>query len=166
MNAQTPAWPHRPPVGATLAMLASVVLGCGYCWATAKLLDSPRRELLPLYVESRLRMAFPMARFARRPVEGHRFVFPNHSSVTVPPAVLYRSLRQNAFGGRSVLAVFAPAGIAFALTFVVLVAIGASWDRNYVARSRAGRLIRGPRVVTATQYNRATRGDGLRFEIR
>ncbi len=160
---ETPAWPHRPPLGATLGVLGSVILGAAFCWANARLLDAPKRALLPTYLESRVRILVPT--FGQTRSAGHAFVLPDHSKITMPPALMYATLRKRTFDGKSILALFVPAGIAFMIAFIALLVIGAKWDRRYVANSRSGRLIRGPRVVTPDEYARATKGDGLRFEV-
>ena len=82
-----------------------------------------------------------------------------------PPAILYRQLREQVYGGESVVAVFRNALVGFGLTFLAFIVIGASWDRAFVARSRNGRRLRGPRLVTRCRYNLETRGRGLRFPL-
>ncbi|GAC1699898.1 MAG: hypothetical protein NVS9B4_00210 [Candidatus Acidiferrum sp.] len=159
------AWPHRPPLGATLALLASLVCGAAYCTATVWLLAPSQRAMLRVYAESGMRAAVPMPTFGHSGAGTHRFVMSDRSSITIAPVALYRHLREHVYGGRSMRALFLPAGIAWACTLLLLVALGAWWDRRHVQDSRDGRLIRGPRFVTAAQYNRESGGDGLKFEV-
>lgn len=160
VNADTPAWPQRPPVGATCAMLATLALGSAYVWATVAL--SPHGALLPLYAQAALRSTLPSM---RTPAPAHRFQLPDRTVLTIAPSILYENLRHGAFEEKTIGEIFKPAGVAAAITLVIFLGMGTSWDRKYLAQSRAGRLIRGPRIVTPDVYNKTVKGDGLRFDL-
>ena len=167
MPNSTPAWPRKPPFWVSAAFLLSLLLGAFYCWLTVRWQPPLQAGLLPTYLRSALWSALPPLPSPGKHSSGlHQFVLPNHSSITVQPKLLYRSLRARVFDSQSVLQIFAKALLAGLFTSLLLLVAGASLDRNYVAGSRDGRHIRGPRLFTRFRFNLTTFGTtGLRFPL-
>ena len=91
----TPAWPRRPPLWSSAALLLSLILGVFYCWATVKLMPGNQGQLFRVYANSAAwSLVPPLPSFGRHAhVQTHEFMMPDGSAFRVPPLVLYRNLR-------------------------------------------------------------------------
>ena len=167
MSNATPAWPRRPPLWTSAAFLISLLLGVLYCWITIRWQPPLRAALLPTYIRAAIWSTLPPLPSPGKHSSGrHRFVLPDHSSLTAQPKLLYRYLRSSTFGGQGVLQIFIHALWVFLLTSLFLLLVGASIDRAYIAGSRDGRHIRGSRLVTRFRFNLTHFGaPGLRFPL-
>jgi hypothetical protein len=74
-------------------------------------------------------------------------------------------LRQNIFGGHSVLQVFLPALIATGTCLTVAVFFGMGLDAKRLNDFRKGKKLRGWDILTPRQFNRRTQGDGFALYI-
>ena len=103
-----PAWPRRPPVWSSLALLASFLLALFYCRVEIAFMPGNQGKLLPTYIKSAAwRYVPPMPSLHKRVgPPTHKFVLPDGSSLQLPAAILYNDLRRVVYGGTSVLGVF------------------------------------------------------------
>lgn len=95
----------------------------------------------------------------------HNFRLPHRASIEIPPQLLYRELQGRVFQGQSIHQLFAHALAAASSTALFLLVIGASLDRAHESKSRSGRHIRGPRIVSRYAFNAGARDAGLRFPL-
>src|SRR5438309_2981692 len=126
-----PAWPRRPPVWSSLALLASFLLAGLYCRVEIAFMPGNQGNLLPTYIKSAAwRYVPPMPSLHRRVgPPTHKFVLPDGSSLQLPAAILYDDSRRVVYGRNSVLRVFQGAVICSALTLVILLTCGMYFDR-------------------------------------
>jgi energy-coupling factor transporter ATP-binding protein EcfA2 len=167
MPNSTPAWPRRPPLWTSAALLLSLLLGAVYCWIAVRSRPPIQASLLPTYVQSAIWSALPpLPTFRKRVPNLHRFRLPDHSVIVAPPKALYRELRFRVFEGKTVRQLFTWAMAGILLTSLFLLVVGGSLDRAQEATSRDGRHIRGPRLVSRFRFNLASGGQaGLRFPL-
>lgn len=163
-----PAWPRRPPMWSSLALLASVLLALFYCRVEIAFMPGNEGKLLPTYIKSAAwRYVPPMPSLHRRVGPStHKFVLPDGSSLQLPAATLYDDLRRVVYGGNSVLRVFQGAVVCSGFTLVILLTCGMYFDRKHEQETRNGRRIRGPRVVSRWRFNAETRAFPLTIRWR
>jgi hypothetical protein len=161
----TPAWPRRPPVWSTLAVVVSLVMTAFYCRGEAALMAGNQGKLLSAYVKSALWSYVPqMPSLKKRTAPPtHTFLLPDGSTLKIRPAALYQNLRTVVYDGKSIPSVFKAALMCSGLTLFILLYIGVLLDRDYEEKSRNGRRLRGPRTITRWRFNIETRG--FRYEI-
>ena len=167
MSSSFPAWPRRPPLWTTLACLLSAVFAVVYGSVTTRSLPPLQAAFLPTYVKAAAWSAVPpVPTFRQREPYTHRFTLPGHTSVIVPPRLLYLQLRSRVFGDQSIHRLFGNALAAAFSTSLLLIVAGVSLDRVHESKSRTGRHIRGPRMITRYAFNSATvHNPGLRFPL-
>lgn len=163
----TPAWPRRPPLWSSAALLLSLILGVLYCWATVKLMPGNQGKLFSVYAKSAAwSLVPPLPSFGRHVhVQTRKFVMPDGSAFNVPPQVLYRNLRGVIYRGRSIPELFEGAFVSFGSTLFVLLCVGLILDQTHESQSRNGRRLRGPRIISRWRFNLETMGEGLRFPL-
>ena len=167
MSNSFPAWPRRPPLWTSLGLLLSLALAAVYCSIAVRSRPPLQAAFLPTYAQSAIWSALPhLPSFRKNAPYVHKFTLPGRTSVTMPPRLLYRQLQVRIFEGQSLPDIFAHALWASLMTSLLLIVIGASLDRAHESESRDGRHIRGPRIVSRYQFNRATHSNpGLRFPL-
>jgi type IV secretory pathway TraG/TraD family ATPase VirD4 len=74
---------------------------------------------------------------------------------------LYWHLRDHVYGDKSPSDLFQTPRYAAYLVFLCIVAVGIYLDRADVIRRRRGEHIRGPEILTITDFNRVRQGDGI-----
>lgn len=163
-----PAWPRRPPMWSTLALLASFLLTVLYCRVEVAFMPGNEGKLLPTYINSAAwRYVPPIPSLHRRMgPPTHKFVLPDGSSLQIPATILYHDLRRVAYGGTSVLGIFQHAFICSGLTLVILLTCGMYFDRKHEEETRNGRRIRGPRVVSRWRFARFPAVDPVADPVR
>ena len=167
MSSSFPAWPRRPPLWTTLAALLSLALTFTYGLITIRSMPRLQATFLPAYLQSAIwRTLPPIPTFRKNAPYTHRFILPNRAFVTIPPRLLYFELQHRIFEGKSIHQLFARAlGAAFSTSLLLFVA-GLSLDRAHESKSRDGRHIRGPLLVSRYGFNSAgRRKPGLRFPL-
>ncbi|HEY6260994.1 MAG TPA: type IV secretion system DNA-binding domain-containing protein [Nitrospiraceae bacterium] len=166
MSNSFPAWPRRPPLWTSVACLVSAFLAVSYGFITVRSTTPVQAAFLPAYLQSAIWSVLPPApRFRRNTPYVHRFTLPHRASITIPPQLLYLQLQRRVFQGQSIRQLFAHALAASVSTSLLLIVIGASLDRAHESKSRAGRHIRGPQIVTRYTFNSGTRNPGLCFPL-
>jgi type IV secretory pathway TraG/TraD family ATPase VirD4 len=124
-------------------------------------------SFFPAYMQSAIWSTLPpIPTFRKNAPYTHRFSLPNRTAITIPPRLLYVELQRRIFEGQSIHQLFANALAAALSTSLLLLVIGLSLDRSHESKSRAGRHIRGPRMVSRYAFNSAgRRNSGLRFPL-
>lgn len=163
-----PAWPRRPPVWSTLALVTAFVLTAFYCRIQVAVMPHNQAKLLPTYMKSAaLRYVPPMTSLRKRAgPPTHKFVLPDGSTLQLPSTVLYSDLRHVVYGGTSVPGLFYGAFIWGGVTFAALLICGVYLDRKHELETRNGRRIRGPRIVSRWRFNAESRSFPLSIRWR
>jgi type IV secretory pathway TraG/TraD family ATPase VirD4 len=79
----------------------------------------------------------------------------------VNAAELYWQLRDHIYAGKSPADLFRIPRYASYLLFVSLIAVGLYLDRADIIQRRQGQHVRGPQILTASEFNKARHGDGI-----
>src|SRR4051812_50042067 len=91
-----PAWPRRPPVWSSLALLASFLVAGLYCRVEIAFMPGNQRNLLPPYIKSAAwRYVPPMPSLHKRVgPPTHQFILPDGSRPPLPAAIPFKDLRR------------------------------------------------------------------------
>jgi hypothetical protein len=124
-------------------------------------------SFFPAYLQSAVWSTLPpFLSFRKNAPYTHRFTLPNRVSIAIPPRLLYAELQGRIFEGKSIHQLFGHSLAATFSTSLLLVVIGLSLDRSHESKSRDGRHIRGPGIVSRYAFNSASRRNpGLRFPL-
>ena len=86
--------------------------------------------------------------------------------VQTPPRIFGTWLRSRIYGGRSFREVVQAPIVSWAAIFVTLLLAGVVCDFLRRKRAREGVKLRGPDLMTRTEFNEATHGDGFTLYVR
>ena len=108
MPSSFPAWPRRPPVWTSLALLLSLVVAPVYGLITIRSLPPIQATFLPAYTRAAIwSLLPPIPTFRPNAPYTHKFALPYRRSITIPPPLLYVELQRRIFGGKSLRELFA-----------------------------------------------------------
>ena len=86
--------------------------------------------------------------------------------VETTPRIFGTWLRNHVYGGRSFLEVVQLPLAAWIGIFLILLLAGVAWDFLRRKRAREGVKLRGPDLLTRSEFNAATNGDGFTLYVR
>jgi hypothetical protein len=180
-----PTWPRRLPVCRFVGLGLSLL--CGVLAVRVWMRHAPVLEsfYMPRYLELTVLPELPRLPQKGMPTSGWRqyqVLFVGRLVATEEPTVQSTGrlsirevpftrqgfadwLQDHIYGGRTVAEVLAWPLRAFGCALLILVGTGFYLDREHDAIARNGRLLRGPGVLSRWQFNRRTRGLGLRLRL-
>jgi type IV secretory pathway TraG/TraD family ATPase VirD4 len=131
-------------------------------------LEAKPRLALPIdFAEGEMRlpdgkqMPFALAELAD--AQGYRFPFRGPAE-KLADASLYRWLHDVVYGSESPWRLFSVSLIEGGLCLVLLLAFAVPKDVRRFREMKYGRVLRGPRMLDPTEFNKAQKGDGLGFK--
>ena len=86
--------------------------------------------------------------------------------VETTPRIFGTWLRNHIYGGRTFREVVEVPVVAWTGTFFIILLAGIVWDFLRRKRAREGVKLRGPDLLTRTEFNEATNGDGFTLYVR
>jgi hypothetical protein len=86
--------------------------------------------------------------------------------VQTTPRIFGTWLRNHIYGGRAFREVLQVPLVAWIGTFFILFAAGVVWDFLRRKRAREGVKLRGPDLLSRSEFNQATNGDGFTLYVR
>ena len=181
MDEARTTWPRRFPV--YLFGGLALALACGGLMVRAWVQFAPplQRFYLRTYATQTLLGSLP--KFGTKPtVKPYPMVFagsqlatdallaenPGRLSLklmTFEPHTFQTWLRVRIYGGKTLDELLIWPLVGTGVCVLLFGGFGAALDRSRNSEARNGRLIRGPRIISRWQFNRATKGDGLRLRL-
>lgn len=148
-------WPRRLPVFALTGAALACVAGLMFLrlWAHHHPIQ---RFYFPDY--------FTTSIYAGSTPKPFDVILPGGSigQVILSPRGFNRWLETTVYG--SIYQTFRWPMIGFGASLLIGLCVGGYYDSRHNMAARAGRLVRGPKLVSASEFNRKTAGDGLRFQ--
>lgn len=145
-------WPSGRPVGAILAVMLACLTVWFAWWLRADYRwTEEQRERWPAYVQSAAyaKLQLPASRYAFLPPGRYQ-----HSTV-------HEYLRTSVYGGSTLIDLWRLPVTAGLLVLIVGLVIGVRYDTGVRRLRREGRVVKGPEELSAAQFNRRVKGDGL-----
>lgn len=185
MDNPQPTWPRCLPVfrfaGLGLGVLSSVL----FIWFWTRTVAPLESFYLPVYAQLTLLPEMPRLPSKDTLHDGrqsYRLVFLNDQLATeqrrsdrngklsirevrLSPEVFVTWLGEHIYGRKPVVKVLHWPLIGSGFVTALLIALGFYLDREHDSIARNGRRLRGPILLSRWQFNRRTKGDGLRLRI-
>lgn len=182
---QETTWPRALPFYRVAALFLAVAVTVGFIWLRVRYASALQQFYLSAY--ARLAITNRLPKLPRPAGEDDRQPFamvfvgdylanpalleqPNAGALAVrivklEPATFERWLFEHVFDQQSLREWVKPELHLSFVTALILVGLGSWLDRRRNNSAKAGRLIRGPRLVSRFVFNLRTRGNGLRFPL-
>jgi hypothetical protein len=107
------------------------------------------------------RMPFALSELAQ--AQGYRFPFRSPAE-KLADASMYRWLHDAIYGGESPWRTFSISFIEGSVCLALLLALAVPRDIRRFKEMKYGRVLRGPRMLDPTEFNKAQKGDGIGFK--
>lgn len=158
-------WPRRFPQYTFAWMMASVLIGIlgVQVWGYFR---HEQRFYLVQYVKASVTATADAAmQVVKKKVEPNRlYLLEDGSTINMPAGIFARLIGEKVYGNQPLWMVLEAPIFGFGCCLVLALVVGGIQDARYNRTARNGRLIRGPKMVTEAQFNRATKGDGIAFQ--
>lgn len=150
-------WPRRFPAYIFFGVMLACMAGVGMLklWA---LYHPMQAFYLPEYLKLQVKSSGEYQPFRVRLEDG--------GAQTVPfrPKGFERWIHTEIYDSQPLYKVLQVPLVGFGGCLVLALIVGGVYEARYNRGARHGRLLRGPKLVSFSEFNRTTRGDGLRFQ--